>query len=151
MPEYRLIDNRRKGGALAKEMSASLEGFHSALLKMLADEVVGLSPVDTGTYMDNHSMHSGRKQRPRVDSSHGKPGGQDYSTYADAARSRLYGDIESTKAGDEVFVSNTAVHAPAVEYGGHNWKRGPYAVYRTARSRIAVLSKKAADIARGGL
>lgn len=149
MPEYRLVDNRRNASSVVREMVSSLDGFNEAFLKLLADEIVDLSPVDTGTYMDNHNMHVGKKGRERTESSHGKPRNQSYSSHAESARSRLYGEIGQVKSGEEVFVSNTAVHSVAVEYGGHNWKRGPYAVYRTARAKIGIFAQMAAAAVRG--
>lgn len=144
MPEYRLIDNRRKEAEYIADMSKKLDAFSNIFLKKLADEIVARSPVDTGTYMEGHQITSGRKQPAATDSSHGKPRNQSYGTFASAATQKLHAEIDSLPPGSEAFVSNTAVHAKIVEYGGSNWRRGPYAVYRGARSKSASFAAEAA-------
>jgi len=144
MPEFRLIDNRRREADVIREMTQKVEGFNEILLKKLAAEIVRLSPVDTGTYMESHSISSRRTGAPAKNSSHGKPRNQEKDPFAQAALDRLFSEIEALKPGDNAFVANTAVHAKIVEYGGANWQRGPYAVYRSARAKTPVFVQEAA-------
>lgn len=144
MPEFKLIDNRRREADVIRDMGRKLEGFSGIFLKKLASEIVELSPVDTGTYMDSHSITQGKTRPEAVDSSHGKPRGQIKEPFAQAAISRLFAQIDAIEPNGEAYVSNSAVHAKIVEYGGSSWQRGPYAVYRSARAKTPIFAREAA-------
>lgn len=108
-------------------------------MKITADIVIKNSPVDTGTYMDAHQI--GTKES--IVTSRGKPRNQPYSNFADAARDRLYSQIEGLNVdGSNWFITNNSVHAVRVEYTG--WNNVPaYSPYTIARGYAPIALEEA--------
>ena len=136
MISFKILDNRRKVAKKVKELEQKLDKFKEVFLQKCAVDIVLNSPVDTGTYMDAHTI-SNTRYAPFT-SSQGKPRKQDWQTYADAAIERMFaqianlpGDISSAR------VSNGAGHANIVEYSLG------YAPYTTTKNRLDVLAEEA--------
>ena len=134
MIKMKLLDNRFTVLKKIRELEEKLEVLPKAYLKEFAMEIVANSPVDTGTYMDNH--HVGEVGDP--DSSHGKPRNQPYQTHADAAIERLFREIDALpNETSRYYISNSAQHAWKVEYDdGYN-------VYTQAKAKSQILLDEA--------
>ena len=127
----KIVDNRTSVAKKFEALKQRLEDYPKEVFRELAAIVVDASPVDTGTYMDNHHISDiGKRQYSRgVESSHDKPRGQPSGPYRDAALARLYGEIDAMpKDGKWAYFYNTSKHAPYVE------KR--YSPYQRARSEF---------------
>lgn len=134
--QYRMIDRRKPAmrvfeDAILPAVRASRDQF----FKMIVSELVNLSPVDTGTYMDAHHISVGSSRASPV-SSHKKPRNQSWGAHANAALSRLYAAIDALPdTVSDVRVANNAIHASFVEYGGASGGGG-YAPYQSAFNRF---------------
>jgi hypothetical protein len=97
------------------------------------------SPVDTGTYMDNHNIGQGNSVPSSASiSSKGKPKNQNWTAHANEAEARLAGQIESLPEDwKRATIANTSEHADEVEY-----KHG-YGVYTSLRAAWPTLKAKA--------
>lgn len=138
-PQFRLIDNRRNDTDLLNAVFGSVDEFRRIFYKKLVDEVIRLSPVDTGTYMDNHEIQEGRTSAVGTASSAGKPRFQPKEPYANDARARLHARIDAlTSDHKSVYIANYSVHAPLVEYGGAKMPviHAPYTRARDATPRF---------------
>lgn len=132
MIKVKLLDNRFSVMKRIKELEDKLQELPKAYLKELANEIVLNSPVDTGTYMDNHNI--GEVGQPA--SSHGKPRNQPYQDHADNAIDRLHRQIDNLPSdSSKYYISNSADHAWFVEYEHEGLKGGPYTVAK-AKSKI---------------
>lgn len=130
----KIVDNRTSVSRKFEALRQKLEDFPKEVFDKLAAKVVEASPVDTGTYMDNHHISdTGKRQRGRgVESSKDKPQRQPKGPYADAALARLYSEIEAMpKDGRWAYFYNTSIHAPQVEE-----KHSPYSIARSEFRRI---------------
>lgn len=139
MIKFKLIDNRTRVSKKIKQLEEKLEQFPKEFMKITADIVIKNSPVDTGTYMDAHQI--GTKES--IVTSRGKPRNQPYSNFADAARDRLYSQIEGLNVdGSNWFITNNSVHAVKVEYTG--WNNVPaYSPYTIARGYAPIALEEA--------
>lgn len=97
------------------------------------------SPVDTGTYMDNHNIGQGNYVPSSAStSSKGKIRKQEWSEYVKKAEARLAEQIESLPEDwKRATLANTSEHADEVEY-----KHG-YGVYTSLRAAWPTLKAKA--------
>lgn len=123
---------QRSFASLIKNVQQQLDEVRDEFLRNVAKDLVNSSPVDTGTYVKNHSITtssgSGGSQ-----SSQGKE--EDSGTARDEALNKLEGQIASLPAGTtKAYIANRSPHANQVEFGG--WARTPpYAVYTGVRAR----------------
>lgn len=141
---YKVTDNRTSVAKKFHELVAKLENYKETVLEDLAEVIVRESPVDTGTYMDNHHVSdTGKRQRARgSESSHEKPRKQAREPYAEAASARLAGEIQALQGdGRMAYFYNTSEHAPFVEA-----RHGPY---DHARSAFRVIVESAWSSANG--
>lgn len=139
----KIVDNRTSVAKKFEALKQKLENYPKEVFKDLAAIVVDHSPVDTGTYMDNHHISDiGKRQYPRgVNKSHGKPRRQAREPYADAALARLMGEVDAMPAeGKWAYFYNTSEHAPIVEA-----KYNPYAIARSEFRRIVVDAWRSMD------
>lgn len=137
------IKRLRKPGSVEQQFRRNMENMNSAVLGSLASTAVGLSPVDTGTYVTSHTIFDGDSVSsvPALNSSIGRVGGQDAGVYRGRALAELNAQIASLAHTDGSYVfGNEAEHRADVE-NEHGYK-----VFRgTARSfPSAVASAKAA-------
>lgn len=133
--QYRLIDRRKPAMRVFEDaVLPRIREARDNFFKMIVSEIVQLSPVDSGTYMDGHNISEGR-QGGATESSHRKPRRQPWAVHAEQAIARLYAQIESLPDSiTDVRVHNDAVHARFVEYGGASGGGG-YAPYQSALNR----------------
>ena len=139
MIKFKLIDNRTRVSKKIKELQEKLEEFPKEFMRITADIVIKNSPVDTGTYMDAHQI--GTKES--ITTSHGKPHNQPYSNFAEAARDRLYSQINGLNVdGSDWFITNNSAHNIRVEYTGWNSKPA-YSPYTIARGYAPIALEEA--------
>lgn len=126
---------QRSLASVLKKVEADLDLIRDEFLRNVAEDLVASSPVDTGTYVRNHSITTSSGSGGRQ-SSHGKP--PDDGSARPEALSKLEGQIASLpRDTTTVYISNRSPHANRVEYGG--WSRtGPYAVFSTVRARANI-------------
>jgi hypothetical protein len=136
MVQYKMIDRRRPAMQVFENaITPLIRQARDQFFRMVVDEVVQLSPVDTGTYMDAHHLSVG-PSRAALESSHRKDRNQPWGPRAEAALSRLYSQIEALPDSVEgVRLANNAAHASFVEYGGASGGGG-YAPYQSAFNRF---------------
>ena len=139
MIKFKLVDNRTRVSKRIKELQEKLEEFPKEFMKITADIVIENSPVDTGTYMDAHQIGTSES----ITTSHGKPHNQPYSNFADAARDRLYSQINGLSVdGSDWFITNNSAHNIRVEYTGWNSKPA-YSPYTIARGYAPIALEEA--------
>ena len=139
MIKFKIIDNRTKVSKRIKELEQKLEEFPKEFMKITADVIIKNSPVDTGTYMDAHQIGTSES----ITTSHGKPHNQPYSNFADAARDRLYSQINGLSVdGADWFITNNSAHNIRVEYTGWNSKPA-YSPYTIARGYAPIALEEA--------
>ena len=136
-----------------KKVEQDLDKIKQQFLINMATDIVqitvsensaGKPAVDTGAYIESHSIRATRGAG-RSRSSSGKPTNQNPEAKADEALSMLMEDIASLpKDAPEVYLSNNSPHASLVEFTyGYN-------VYGVARSRAKVNLEAAKNKVRGG-
>lgn len=123
---------QRSFKSMLKKVEGDLDLIRDEFLLNIAEDLVQSSPVDTGTYVKNHSITTSSGSGGRQ-SSHGKD--PDDGSARDVALDKLNGQIAALPADTTtVYIANRSPHAAKVEYGG--WARtGPYAVYTGVRTR----------------
>jgi len=136
--QFRAIDRRRNPREILASFERRTDEFKRRVLSKAAESIVAFSPVDTGTYIMEHDITSGGRQRGLASvSSHGRPRGQEKSDFDGAALSKLLAAVEALPTGfSDVMLANYAAHAPQVEYLGWG-STGPYYVYTETRARMA--------------
>ena len=145
MIKFKLVDNRTRVSKKIKELQERLEQFPKEFMRITADIIIENSPVDTGTYMDAHQI--GTKES--ITTSHGKPHNQPHSNFADAARDRLYSQINGLSVdGSNWYITNNSAHNIRVEYTGWfdkdgNKTQSEYAPYTIARGYAPVALEEA--------
>ena len=139
MIKFKLIDNRTRVSKKIKELQEKLEEFPKEFMRITADIVIKNSPVDTGTNMDAHQIGT----RESITPSHGKPHNQPYSNFAEAARDRLYSQINVLNVDvSDWFITNNSAHNIRVEYTGWNSKPA-YSPYTIARGYAPIALEEA--------
>jgi len=126
---------QRSFTALLKKVEQDLDAVRDEFLRNVAEDLVNSSPVDTGTYVRNHSITvssgSGGRQN-----SQGKP--PDNGTARSDALDKLNGQIAGLPQDTTtVYIANRSPYANKVEYSGWG-KTGPYAVYTSVRNRAGL-------------
>lgn len=118
-------------------------------LQNVANYAVGISPVDTGAYVESFSMGRAgfgggrsRKSEARDNGVKKGTGGANPDTFRDVARQQLYEDIQGMdiaqmiESGNVKFtLRNRAPHAKDVE-DGDNWQRDGYHVFAKIRRKF---------------
>ena len=139
MIKFKLVDNRTRVSKKISELQEKLEEFPKEFMRITADVIIKNSPVDTGTYMDAHQIGTSES----ITTSHGKPHNQSYSNFAEAARDKLYSQINGLNVdGSDWFITNNSAHAVRVEYIG--WDNVPaYSPYTIARGYAPVALEEA--------
>jgi len=144
MIQYKAVDKRRKTESVISGAFQLVDGFFEEFMTGMADEIVKLSPVDTGTYVTSHTVSNrDRASEAPTESSHGKPREQSATAKKSEAASRLSAEIQALDKDKPVYFSNESVHAKFVEYGSAKNPSMQRAVYRTARSRTDVIASQA--------
>lgn len=140
MVQFRALDNRTSVAKQILALEQKIEGFRNKVFIGMATSVVQRSPVDTGTYMDSHSVGIGRNRSGPITSSRGKPRGQNRSPYESAALARLIAQINALPPlANPVYFKNNAEHARYVEYGPASTNESAgnaYRVYQNTRSEL---------------
>lgn len=132
--QFRLIDRRLKGSSeVLDSVFGALGEMKKDVYRGVADVVISASPVDSGTYMDSHNIQIGRTSASTTNSSKGKPRNRPREPHENAARDRLYAQIDALDGTEtDVYIGNSAHHGMVVEYGGP--KTPAYAPYTKARA-----------------
>ena len=144
MIQYKVVDKRRKSGSVISSAFQLVDGFFEEFMTEMANEVIKLSPVDTGTYVTSHNItNENRASEQPTESSHGKPKGQSSQSMKSRAASKLAGQINKLDPNKPVYFSNESIHAKFVEYGSAKNPSMERAVYRTARGRTDLIASKA--------
>ncbi len=97
-------------------MEQLLDNFYSNLLYEIADNLINVSPVDTGNYITSFEVTQGRPTAETT--SEGKPRGQPWEPFAEEGRAKLKAQIASlpeVTVADKVYFINRAEYAKLVE------------------------------------
>jgi hypothetical protein len=108
-----VVINRGLVGKFQK-ITESLEEFGQVYGRMMAEDLVQFSPVDTGAYME--SFYAGASYGGYGSSSRGRPRNQPYSPYAQAAIQRMTSGVSGLRGSTTMVFGNGAPHATDVEY-----------------------------------
>ena len=122
-----------------KKAEALVDEAKALTMYEAAAYVVLRSPVDTGTYMDNHNIGVGNSvPSSSIQSSDGRPRNQPWEPASQEAINRMDAQISNLPEGwKRASIGNTAYHVDAVEYT-HG-----YAVYTALRAAWPALKQKA--------
>jgi hypothetical protein len=122
-----------------KSLDASMLGVKRDYFLEMVDTIVeasigGKYPVDTGNYMESHSLSVRRSGGMGVTQSHGLPRGQSPGSYVESARERLTAAVMTFDDDvKNVYMRNASAYASLVEYK-YGYK--PYTQARDSASRI---------------
>lgn len=136
--------------ALINKVEQELDAVRDEFLRNVAEDLVNSSPVDTGTYVRNHSITTSSGSGGRQNS-HGKP--PDNGTARADALDKLNGQIAGLpKDTTTVYIANRSPYANKVEYSG--WmgkekKTEPYFVYTSVRNRAGIHLQNAINTVKG--
>lgn len=132
---------------MRERLRAKFTALRSRVAEKMADSIVDLSPVDTGTYVMAHSAGTSESDEAADRSSAGKVRGRSEAQFKSLARHNLRRSVSSAaiQASGTIYFRNRALHANRVETLG--WPaplfgnpassgRGPYRVYSTTRGRF---------------
>jgi len=137
---------QRSLSSLIKKIEQDLDQVRDEFLRNVAEDLVASSPVDTGTYVSNHSITTSSGSGGRKNS-HGK--GPDNGTAREEALAKLNGQISSLpKDATTVYVANRSPYANKVEYSGWE-KTAPYQVFTSVRNRAGIHLQDAINKVRG--
>jgi hypothetical protein len=111
-----------------RKTEEKLDAIPKVFMRKLADKAVAISPVDTGAYVESHSIRATRGGG-RSRTSHGRPKGVDPGSKKAEARGYLEDDISALPDDmKQAYLNNHSPHASLVEYThGYN-------VYNTVRN-----------------
>lgn len=104
---------------IAERFKGRAAQVRSRAAEKMAEDIVALSPVDTGTYILAHSAQTGDAAGP-LRTSHGKPRGQNPQQFRNLALGNLKRSVskDAILNSPQIFFRNLAAHAPRVEYDG---------------------------------
>ena len=148
------LQGRAAGSNLTKTLAKvqkELGDIQKLFLVALVEDIVDSSPVDSGTYVNGHTVETGV----------GSSGGQFTGPYVknetspnpeaekNQALAKLVGQIQTLPEDlNQVSINNRVPHAYNVEYGG--WStRGPYQVYSGALNRANIHLQDAINTVKG--
>jgi hypothetical protein len=109
----RVILNRGLDGKFQK-LTEDLEQYGQIYGRMMAEDLVQFSPVDTGAYMD--SFYAGSSYGGGGESSRGRPRQQPWAPYAEGAIQRMSSAVAALRGSTTIVFGNGAPHATDVEY-----------------------------------
>lgn len=128
------------------KVKENLDKVAPIFLSKMAQEIVRLSPVDSGAYVNSHTISinsrgiggqlAGRLKRQG-------PRSPDPGAERNTALASLLAQVQSIPFDTPVVVMNNSVpHAYLVEYAGWG-STPPYLVYQTAKSKSSVFLQEA--------
>lgn len=98
-----------------RDVQKGLDGFQEIFLGKISDFLVTQSPVDTGAYVESHSITTGRSNG-RMRRSDVRLPAANKEEKRQIARDQLASDIAGLPEGaTKVYVNNRSPHAPYVE------------------------------------
>lgn len=100
------------------EIKRLLESVNEGVLRGLANEIGGFSPVDTGTYVTTHRIEAGDDLAsiPALYTSHGKPRKQDVAQYQGIGIARMQSQIGALPMDRPSYIiGNESEHRAEVE------------------------------------
>jgi len=114
-----------------QKIEASADEAVKALLSEAIDYLIINSPLDTGAYLESHTI-SNTAGAPRSQKSSKRKRGSGGSANIEKARAQLEGDILKLNVGGEVFnIRNNSPHANIVEENiGGKIKDNKHGVYK---------------------
>ena len=126
---------QRSLSSLIKKIEQDLDQVRDEFLRNVAEDLVASSPVDTGTYVSNHSITTS-SGAGGTKNSHGK--GPDTGVAREEALKKLNDQISKLPPdAATVYIANRSPYANKVEYSG--WGRtGPYQVFTSVRNRAGI-------------
>jgi hypothetical protein len=124
---------------LLKKVNKDLEDVRTEFYKGLVEVLVANSPVDTGAYMNSHSVStdttSGAAQK-----SDGLPRKQPEQEVKGRNLTRLFGEIDSLPPdATKVYIANRSPHSKTVEDGSWWPGKDGYYPFKIMRSRAKVV------------
>jgi hypothetical protein len=133
---------------IIKKIEGQLDNVQTGFLEKIAETLVSFSPVDTGAYVESHSINtSSGSGRSRT--SHGRPK-QDINSAKGTALDQLLSDVAAVSPdASKVFMNNRSPHNKEVEFGGYNWGKDGYYVYTRTRAMAPQLLEEAIREAKG--
>lgn len=132
MPKYKLIANGTAVSNKFKKARVKIEGIRDNFLTNMAQYIISVSPVDTGTYITSHEIISG-VEGSFTDSSRGKPRNQPRGPFSQEGLNRLINDISGLSPdASTISIVNNSEHGQKVEFD-----YGVYAKARAEAQRIA--------------
>jgi hypothetical protein len=141
---------QRSFTSLLKKVETDLDLIRTEFLKSVAEDLVNISPVDTGNYVSNHSITTSTGSGGKTNS-HGKP--KDDGTAKEKALTKLNEQIDSLPPdATKVFIANRSPYANKVEYLGWQGKTrstSAYYVFTSVRNRASVHLQDAINKVRG--
>jgi hypothetical protein len=142
-----MVQGRAAGRSFLSQLESlgqDLDLLRDEVLKGLAEEIVSRSPVDSGTYVRNHTVEEGRSAGGQFTSAfQSNPASANPDADRQAGLGKMYGEIASLPDGaTEVSFNNRVPHASKVEYSGWG-ATGPYMVYKGAASRFPAILEAA--------
>mgnify|MGYP003637273397 FL=1 len=116
---------------IVQKIDATTDEAIRALLSEAIDYLIINSPLDTGAYLESHTI-SNTAGAPRSQKSSKRKRGTGGSANIDKARAQLEGDVLKLNVGGEVFnIRNNSPHANIVEHNiGGRIKNGKDGVYK---------------------
>jgi hypothetical protein len=131
------IISKQDSQDIAERFRERAAQVRSLAAEKIAEDIVGFSPVDTGTYVMAHSAQTGDVAGGGR-TSHGRPRGQNAQQFKNLALGNLKRSVskDAILNSPEIFFRNLAEHATAVEFVG--WPKygvPAYHVYAQARAR----------------
>jgi len=130
---------QRSFTSMLKKLEEDMNEVKHEFLRNVAVDLVNSSPVDTGTYVRNHSITvssgSGGRQN-----SHGKP--PDAGTAKGDALDKLFTQIDSLPEDTALaYIANRSPYANKVEYlgwVGESSQTSPYFVFTAVKNRAKI-------------
>lgn len=126
---------QRSFASLIKKIEQDLDQVRDEFLRNIAEDLVASSPVDTGTYVSNHSITTSSGSGGKKNS-HGKS--PDTGTARGEALDKLNAQIAALPTGETtIYIANRSPYANRVEYSGWG-KTAPYQVFTSVRNRANI-------------
>lgn len=141
---------QRSLSSLIKKIEQDLDQVRDEFLRIVAEDLVASSPVDTGTYVSNHSITTS-SGAGGTKNSHGK--GPDTGVAREEALKKLNDQISKLPPdAATVYIANRSPYANKVEYSGWEGKNSstaPYQVFTSVRNRAGIHLQSAINKVRG--
>jgi hypothetical protein len=138
---------QRSFASIIKKIEQDLDQVRDEFLRNVAQDLVASSPVDTGTYVSNHSITTSSGSGG-TKNSHGK--GPDTGTARGEALDKLNAQISALPPeATTIYIANRSPYANKVEYTGwvgKNRSTAPYQVFTSVRNRAGIHLQDAINI-----